>query len=99
MCLDRIKNALLSKTDAVYHFSAPSNTSPPYIEWAEDSENVFTAGNRHAETAVQGTVDLYTKSDSDPLRTTVPGGSRVRVWDRVEEYWKLSVPSGSWDRW
>lgn len=72
MNLDRIKNALLSKTDAVYHFSAPPNTSPPYIEWAEDSENVFTAGNRHAETAVQGTVDLYTKSDSDPLRTAVP---------------------------
>lgn len=72
MSLNTIKNALLGVSDAVYHFSAPPNTPPPYIEWAEDGENAFMAGNRHAETAISGTIDLYTKDDSDPLRAAIP---------------------------
>lgn len=44
MSLNTIKNALLGVSDAVYHFSAPPNTPPPYIEWAEDGENAFMAG-------------------------------------------------------
>lgn len=70
--LDIIKNALLGVTDRVYHFTAGANPRPPYVVWAEDGENAFIANGRHAETAPQGTVDLYTKDEADPLRQSIP---------------------------
>lgn len=70
--LDTIKNALLSVTQNVYHFTAGANPHPPYVVWAEDSENSFVADGRHIESADQGTVDLYTLDENDPLRESIP---------------------------
>lgn len=62
--VDNIKEALLLIGVPVYHWTAPTNTAPEYIVYGEDSAADFVAGNHHAEQADQGTVDLYTKSDT-----------------------------------
>lgn len=70
--LDVIQSALTALTDAVYHYHAPPNSAAPYIVWAEDNANDFEADNIHTESADQGTVDLYTKQEDDPLMESIP---------------------------
>ena len=36
--------------------------------WQEDGENALLAGNSHAERAVTGSTDLYTKNEFDPWK-------------------------------
>lgn len=72
MSLEAIKNALLSVSQKVYRYTAPPNTQPPYIVWAEDGANDLFAGNRHAEQAFTGTIDLYTIEEDDPLMQAIP---------------------------
>lgn len=62
----------LSELGTAYHYFAHPNTSPPYMVWAEDSANDLEANNAHAEKAYQGTIDLYTKTESEPLRESIP---------------------------
>ena len=59
-------------TQNVYHYHAPPNSRPPYIVWAEDGANDFAANNIHDESASQGTIDLYTKQEDDPLVDLIP---------------------------
>lgn len=40
--------------------------SDRYFVWQEDGENALSAGNRHAERAITGTTDLFTKKEFDP---------------------------------
>lgn len=70
--LERLQEALAALTDRVYHYVAAPNSTPPYIVWAEDGDNDLLAGNVHAERCYTGTVDLYTRTDSDPLFTAIP---------------------------
>ena len=51
-------------TDKVAH--GHSMQEERYFVWQEDSRNDFLAGNKHAEKAVEGTTDLYTKQEFDP---------------------------------
>ena len=61
---DTIKAAHLEVTTAVSH--AKRLKSQRYFVWQEDGANDLTAGNSHAERAVQGTTDLFTKQELDP---------------------------------
>ena len=70
--LDTIKTALTALTEATYHYHAPPNSAAPYIVWAEDDANDFEADNIHTESADQGTIDLYTKQENDPLMASIP---------------------------
>lgn len=70
--LDTIKTALTALTEATYHYHAPPNSAAPYIVWAEDAGNDFEADNFHAESADQGTIDLYTLQENDPLMESIP---------------------------
>lgn len=72
MSLDLIKAALLGVSEKVHHYHAPDNAKPPYIVWMEDGANDFEADSIHAERAYTGTVDLYTKTDRDPLADAIP---------------------------
>lgn len=65
--MDVIKEALLSLGVEVRPMAAAPGTKPPYIVYSPDGANDFTAGGRHAEKAVEGTIDLYTKEQFDPL--------------------------------
>lgn len=51
-------------TDAVSHVERMA--SERYFVWQEDGEDVFDADERHGETAVTGTTDLFTKREFDP---------------------------------
>ena len=72
LMLERLQAALAALTDRVYHYVAATNSTPPYIVWAEDGDNDLLAGNVHAERCYTGTVDLYTKVDKDPLFSAIP---------------------------
>lgn len=61
---DTIKAAHLEVTTAVSH--AKRLKSQRYFVWQEDGANDLAAGNGHAERAVQGTTDLFTKQELDP---------------------------------
>lgn len=51
-------------TDAVSHTARLK--SERYFVWQEDGSNDFPADNGHAEGAVTGTTDLFTKLEFDP---------------------------------
>lgn len=53
-------------TDAVSH--GQRLKSDRYFVWQEDGENAFIADNRHAEQAMTGFTDLFTKQEFDPWK-------------------------------
>lgn len=61
---ERIIAAHTAVTDAVSHCERLK--SDRYFVWQEDSRNDLVLGDRHAEKAVEGTTDLYTKQEFDP---------------------------------
>ena len=70
--LNIIEDALTALADAVYHYYAPPNSQSPYIVWAEDAGNDFESDNSHEESVDQGTIDLYTLQENDPLIESIP---------------------------
>lgn len=61
---ERIIAAHTAVTDAVSH--AERRESSRYFVWQEDGSHDLAAGNGHAERAVTGRTDLYTKREFDP---------------------------------
>lgn len=61
---ERIIACHTAVTDAVSHCARMK--SDRYFVWQEDSRNDLVLGDRHAEKAVEGTTDLYTKQEFDP---------------------------------
>lgn len=60
----KIIAAHLAVTDAVSHTERLK--SDRYFVWQEDGRNDLPADGQHAETAVTGATDLYTKQEFDP---------------------------------
>lgn len=60
----RIIDAHTEVTEAVSHWQRLS--SDRYFVWHEDGTNDLRAGNGHAEGAVTGVTDLFTKVELDP---------------------------------
>lgn len=74
ICLNRIRNALLSVTPEVYHFHA-HKPKAPYIVWAEDGQgDTVFANGRMQNQAIAGTVDLFTDKPED-----------MALFDQVQE--------------
>lgn len=66
-CLDKVKEALLTVSDNVGHYEAMKKDDR-YIVWAEDGAGDRLGVDNHVSfQAVQGTIDLYTKTENDPL--------------------------------
>ena len=64
--LQKVKDALLTVTDAVFHYFAKDKPDR-YIVWAESGEvNSLEADNRKQEQTIGGTIDYFTKTDFDP---------------------------------
>lgn len=61
---ERVIKAHLSVTDKVSH--ARRMKDERYFVWREDGSRDLNADNRHAEKAVTGVTDLYTKQEFDP---------------------------------
>ena len=67
-----IKTALLTLTPEVYHYFARANNRMAYVVWQEDSTQDFYANNRTAEHGWSMSVDLFTKTENDPLMESIP---------------------------
>lgn len=61
---ERIVKAHLAVTDAVSH--SERQTSDRYFVWQEDGSHDLAAGGIHAERAMTGRTDLFTKLEFDP---------------------------------
>lgn len=61
---EKIIQAHLAVTDSVSHIRHLSGDR--YFVWQEDGEQVLMASNNHAERAMDGSTDLYTKQEFDP---------------------------------
>lgn len=67
-----IKTALLTLTPEVYHYFARANNRMAYVVWQEDSTQDFYGDNRTAEHGWSMSVDLFTKTENDPLMESIP---------------------------
>lgn len=76
----RIIAAHLAVTDAVSHGGRLQ--SDRYLVWQEDGANDFLAEDTHAEKAVTGTTDLFTKQEFDPWRAALEASfnASLLVW-------------------
>ena len=54
------------KLDFCYHFLKPEEVLAPYAVWQEQSETDFHSDNSKSERFLEGTVDYFTKTESDP---------------------------------
>lgn len=63
---ERIIAAHTAVTDQVSHGSRLKSSR--YFVWQEDGAADMVAGNRHVETGVTGTTDLFTKKEFDPWK-------------------------------
>lgn len=58
---------LATVTPKAYRYTAPADTSGPYIVWAEDGQgDTVWADGKMQEQAIQGTVDYFTNTENDP---------------------------------
>lgn len=70
--INQIREVLLGLTAAhptlsINHYTVLKKTVP-YIVWAEDSESSSVEGDDFkVQQAIQGTIDLYTKTEGDTL--------------------------------
>lgn len=54
-------------TERAYHYWRTS-VEPPYLIWAESGEeDSFHSDDQKAEQAISGTVDVFTRTEFDPL--------------------------------
>ena len=66
--IKQVRDALLTVSQNVGHFEALDPKTPPYIVWAEDNEYDGLGGNNYKiGQTLEGTIDLFTKNDFDPL--------------------------------
>ena len=63
---EKIIEAHLAVTDQVSH--GEFMKSERYFVWQEDGSNDLAAENMHAEKAVTGSTDLFTKTEFDPWK-------------------------------
>lgn len=64
--IDKIRLALLSVTDKVYHYKAEKQKGS-YIVYAEDTQGSASwADNKCTYQTLQGTVDYFTHEEDDP---------------------------------
>ena len=60
----KLITAMTGVTEAVSHYKHLKSTR--YFVWQEDGANDLSADGGHAESAVTGSLDLYTKLEFDP---------------------------------
>ena len=71
-CLETVKDALLTVTDNVGHYTAYDDTDK-YIVWAEDGEIASLETNNYkAGQTVEGTIDYFTRDEDDVNIMAIP---------------------------
>ena len=65
MTLADVKTALLTVTTNLRHYDA-TGLIAPYVVWSEDTQaDAVYADGKMQEQGIQGTIDLYTKTEYD----------------------------------
>lgn len=74
MGLEKVKQALLTVTNKVYHYTAPQAVAGAYIVWAEDGQgdSAWADGVMTAQ-AIEGAIDYYTPTEYDGAVTDIQG--------------------------
>lgn len=71
-CLEAVKDALLTVTDNVGHYTAWDD-SDRYIVWSEEMEVAsLEADNFKAGQTVEGSIDYFTRTEDDPNIVAIP---------------------------
>ncbi len=85
----------------VYHYEKPAAVKAPYIIWHENGEGDSFCANNHKENQViTGAVDLYTKTEFDPLVDSIQAAlDNVCAWtlDTVMYEDETKLIHYSWD--
>lgn len=98
---EKIIAAHVAVTDSVRH--AERLGSDRYFVWMEDGSNDLAADDIHAEKAVTGRTDLYTKIEFDPWVEEIEasfdamGISVVRVLSEYEDETRFYHHSWDWE--
>lgn len=79
---ERVIDAHTAVTDQVSHGSRLRSSR--YFVWTEDGSNDLAGDDDHAESAVTGTTDLYSKVEFDPWSEALG-----RSFDRAGIAWSL----------
>lgn len=70
--LENVMTALVGVCDNVSHYEAMDKTAP-YVVWAEGAEVAsLEADNWKGGQTIEGTIDLFTKDEDDPLMDGIP---------------------------
>ena len=69
--LDALVTALTNTSLPFAHFGWSSAPAGDYGVYAEDGANDLLAGNAHAESVIEGTVDYFTRDDSLACKATI----------------------------
>ena len=64
--IKRVRDALTVLSVNVYHYERPKMAAP-FVVWQEESGRTFEANNRSVEIYAAGTLDIYSKTEYDPL--------------------------------
>lgn len=82
--LRTFQSAFAALEASIFHYYR-TNKKPPYIIWAESGEGNSThAGNHKVEQSVTGDLDLFTKTEFDPLVDQIQD-----TFDRIGAAWRL----------
>ena len=98
---EKVINAHVAVTNAVSHGERLS--SERYFVWEEDGRNDLLADGVHAESAVTGRSDLYTRQEFDPWAEELEasfdrgGLSWTRVLSEYEEETRFWHVSWDWE--
>lgn len=62
--IQKVRDALVAVLPgATYHYTASARHSEEYCVWQEEKSNDLKADNKTAEIGMQGTIDLFTKTE------------------------------------
>lgn len=80
MPITDVRDAMLMVLpDHVWHYQAPADAGDKYIVWSEDSQGpAVHTDNRMTDQAIQGTVDLFTKQEYDPIAAKIQKALSLR---------------------
>ena len=71
--LMKVNDALLGISGIqAYHYRKPANVKAPYVVWQESGADSFGSDNYSSERCIEGTIDIYSLHEFDPLFDSVP---------------------------
>lgn len=85
--LEPVKRALVRAVGSKCYHHFRTGIKPPYVIWAEDNGIGQQADGHKAEQAIEGTIDLFAKTEYDPLFDAI---QRELNLEPSIVYWELN---------